>query len=285
MCEDAHWADGITCGTVADAMTGQAVRASCVVLSVEGSLARLRLVRPEARNAINDEMVRGLAVGLDQLERSGARCLLLSAEGEHFTVGGDLDDLAATVDRLPHELAEVMPAYHDVLLRLDALELPVVCAAQGVVAGGGLGLLWVCDVVIAAADLRLATGFAGLGLSGDGGSSWALPRLIGERRARALMLAGRKLDAQVALEWGLVDRVVERERLEAEAEAQAASLARGPSIAFAHIKRLLRASRGNRLPDQLAAEQAAMIECAGTEDARVGILGFAEHRRPEFQGG
>jgi len=266
-------------------MTGQAVRASCVVLSVEGSLARLRLVRPEARNAINDEMVRGLAVGLDQLERSGARCLLLSAEGEHFTVGGDLDDLAATVDRLPHELAEVMPAYHDVLLRLDALELPVVCAAQGVVAGGGLGLLWVCDVVIAAADLRLATGFAGLGLSGDGGSSWALPRLIGERRARALMLAGRKLDAQVALEWGLVDRVVERERLEAEAEAEAEALARGPSMAFAHIKRLLRASRSNRLPEQLAAEQAAMIECAATEDARAGILGFAEDRRPEFQGG
>ena len=86
--------------------------------------------------------------------------------------------------------------------------MPVVCAAQGGAAGGGLGMLWASDLVIAAEDLVMATGFARLGLSGDGGSSWYLPRLVGMLRAKELILAGRVLNAAEALEWGLVSKVV-----------------------------------------------------------------------------
>jgi 2-(1,2-epoxy-1,2-dihydrophenyl)acetyl-CoA isomerase len=247
-------------------------------------VAQLRLSRPEANNAINDEMVHGLAAAIDELEASAPRAVLLCADGAHFTVGGDLEHLTAQANRLSSELAEVVPVYHDVLARLAAVDAPVVCAAQGVVAGGGLGLLWCADLVIAASDLRLATGFAGLGLSGDGGSSWALPRLLGERRARQLLLLGRRVDAEEALAWGLVEQVVEPDRLQAEAEAQAARLAAGPSVAYAHIKRLLRSSAHSTLPEQLEAERVAMLACAATEDAREGIISFAKHRQPRFNG-
>lgn len=267
-------------------MTGHLVRGSYVSLTLERGVAQLRLARAEANNALNDELVHGLASALTELESSDARATLICADGPHLTVGGDLGHLAAQaqVDRLADELEEIVPVYHDVLCRLAALEIPVVCAARGVVGGGGLGLVWCADVVIASTDLRLVTGFAGLGLSGDGGSSWALPRLVGQRRARQLMLLGRHVDAEQALAWGLVERVVEPDQLQAEAEAEACRLAQGPTVAYGHIKRLLRASAENSFAEQLDAERAAMVACARTDDAREGILGFAGRRRPDFKG-
>ncbi len=265
-------------------MTGQAVRPSCVSLTVADEVARLVLSRPQAHNAINDEMVEGLAGAIGDLEDSPARAVLISGVGAHMTVGGDLEQLRSRIDRLGEALDAVVPVYHDFLNRLAALKVPVVCAAQGVVGGGGLGFLWCADVVIAATDLRLVTGFAGLGLSGDGGSSWALPRMIGLRRARQLMLLGRQLDAEEALAWGLVDQVAEPDRLQAEAEAEATRLARGPTAAYGHIKRLLSSSFDRSFTEQLEAERSAMVDCAATLDAREGILSFEDRRRPEFAG-
>jgi len=142
----------------------------------------------------------------------------------------------------------------------------------------------VADVVIAASDLRLVTGFAGLGLSGDGGSSWVLPRLVGDHRARRMMLLGDRVDAEQALDWGLVDRVVEPDRLRQEAEALVSRLSQGPTVAYGHIKRLLRASPTHGFTEQLEAEQAAIVACARTDDGREGVTAFAEHRRPRFAG-
>ena len=265
-------------------MTGQAVRHGSVSFRVDGDVAEVALSRPEANNAINHEMVHGLAGALDQLEAAAPRAVLLRAEGEHFTVGGDLEHLAEVVDRLADDLGEIVPQYHDVLSRLAGLDVPVLCAAQGVAAGGGLGLLWCADLVIAATNLRLATGFAGLGLSGDGGSSWVLPRLVGLHRARQLALFGQRVDAEQALAWGLVDELVDPDRLRAQAEQRVAELAAGPTLAYGHIKRLLRASGQASFAEQLDAERAAMVATAATADAREGILSFAERRRPRFRG-
>src|SRR5207302_6516795 len=118
-----------------------------------------------------------------------------------FSVGGDLHHFAGALERLPEELDTLIASYHVTLARLAALPVPVVCAVRGGAAGGGLGLLWCADVVIAAADLRLASGFAQLALSGDGGSTWHLPRLVGMRRAMEFTLGGRVLSAEEALEW------------------------------------------------------------------------------------
>jgi 2-(1,2-epoxy-1,2-dihydrophenyl)acetyl-CoA isomerase len=256
-----------------------------VALAVAGGVARLRLVRAAARNAIDPAMVAALDEAAQACgDDPAVRAVLISAEGPAFTVGGDLRYLATRAEDLDDALEEMIPDYHRALARLAALDVPVVCAVQGAIAGGGLGLAWLADLVLAAEDAMFATGFAQIGLSGDGGSSWFLPRLVGLRRAQELVIGGRILTAAEALEWGLVTRVVPRADLQAEAETLAARLAAGPTVAFAHMRRLLRDSWGATLEQQLDAERAAMKVCAGTADAREGVSAFVERRSAGFTG-
>lgn len=254
-------------------------------LTVEDGVARLRLVHAAARNAIDPQMVSALgeAVAACAAE-SGVRALLISADGPAFTVGGDLRHFASDLERLPQELDQMIGDYHEALRRLAELAAPVVCAVQGGVAGGGLGLLWCADLVIAADDLKLAAGFARLGLTGDGGSSWWLPRLIGLPRARELLIGGRVLNADEALEWGLIGRVVPAGELQAEARAVARELAAGATVAYAELRRLLTGAGARTLAEGLAGEHEAMVRIGGTSDAREGIAAFVEHRPPRFEG-
>jgi 2-(1,2-epoxy-1,2-dihydrophenyl)acetyl-CoA isomerase len=256
-----------------------------VELSVAGGVAHLRLVRVDARNAIDAEMVKHLDAAVAAIEAdAGVRAVLISAAGPAFTVGGDLRHLQARLDRLPAELDDMIGVYHATLVRLAELPVPIVCAVQGGAAGGGLGLVWCSDVVIAADDVRFATGFAELALSGDGGSSWFLPRLLGMTRARQMILFNRVVTAAEALEWGLVSRVVPPDRLEAEAIETAARLAAGPTYAYGELRRLLARSFTAGLEDQLGAERQAIVRCGQTADAKEGITAFLERRPPSFGG-
>jgi 2-(1,2-epoxy-1,2-dihydrophenyl)acetyl-CoA isomerase len=256
-----------------------------VTLEITDGLAHLRLARPEGRNGIDMAMVRALTARLDTVASDpGVRALLIGADGPAFTVGGDLRHLGGQAERLPAELDEMISLYHRTLGRLAALPIPVLVAAHGAVAGGGLGLLWCADLVIAADDLRIATGFVHLGLSGDGGSSWHLPRLVGLRRAQELIMGGRVLGAEEALDWGLVTRVVPAAELAGEALAQARALAAGPTYSLGRMKRLLSESWAHSYPEQLAAERTAIVDCARTEDAKEGLAAFIARRAPRYLG-
>ncbi len=145
--------------------------------------------------------------------------------------------------------------------------------------------MWCSDVVIAADDAKFATGFAALGLSGDGGSTWFLPRLVGLRRAREMILHNRVLSAAEALDWGLArPRRAPRADLEAEAESAVAGLAAGPTLAYGEMRRLLWRSLSVGLEDQLTAELEAIVRCGATADAVEGVTAFAERRPPKFSG-
>jgi enoyl-CoA hydratase/carnithine racemase len=256
-----------------------------VTCATEGAIARITLTRPDARNAIDPEWVRQLDDAVRACAgNSGIRAVLITAAGITFTVGGDLDHFAAHVDRLSEELEQMVGGYHRSLSALAELPVPVVCAAQGAIAGGGLGLLWCSDVVLLADDAKLATGFAQLGLSGDGGSSWYLPRLIGLRRSLQLILQGQALSAAEALAWNLVDRVVPRDDLAAEAEATAEALASGPTAAYGAMRRLIRRSFETGLAAGLDAELHSIVGGGATADGREGIAAFAERRPPRFNG-
>jgi 2-(1,2-epoxy-1,2-dihydrophenyl)acetyl-CoA isomerase len=256
-----------------------------VSLEVSDGVAQLRLARPDRHNAIDPALVAALAGAVERVALdTSLRALLIGADGPSFTVGGDLAHFSAHADDLAVELDAMIGTFHESLTRLADLRMPVVCAAQGAAAGGGLGLLWCADVVLAADDLKIATGFDRLGLSGDGGSSWALPRLVGPRRARQLLLGGRTLDAAEALEWGLVDQVVGVDELAVAAVAEARRLAAGPTAAYAQIKQLLRSSEHASWSEQLAAEHAAIVACGRTHDAREGIESFVQRRAPAFRG-
>lgn len=259
---------------------GQAIR-----FEVTGPVARIVLARPEAHNPIDVPFVSefGRAVHACAADPT-VRVVLIAADGPNFTVGGDRDAMAEHLDDMAEQLGTQVGPWHCALTDLAELMVPVVCAVQGAVAGGGLGMLYASDVVIAADDLRLATAFARLGISGDGGSSWALPRMVGLRRAMQLLLRSRVLDASEALEWQLVDEVVEVAALRNRAEAVAGELAAGPTVAYGHLRRLVRESWDRSWPEQLAAERAAAVACGLTEDCREGVKGLLERRAPQFRG-
>jgi 2-(1,2-epoxy-1,2-dihydrophenyl)acetyl-CoA isomerase len=262
-----------------------------VSVSHDGDVAELVLARADAHNAINRDWVDALAAATGYLAGgvlteggTGVRALLIRAEGPAFTVGGDLAHFSAHSDDLVPELEGMIATFHAALATLAELPMPVVCAAHGSVAGGGLGLLWASDVVLLAADTKLTTAFARLGLSGDGGSSWYLPRLVGERRALSLLLNATVLSAEDALEMGLADAVVPGGELLAHARERARRLAAGPTLALATMRRLVREAAGRSLAEGLDAELAATARLGASEDFRRGIAAFSSGERPEFQG-
>jgi 2-(1,2-epoxy-1,2-dihydrophenyl)acetyl-CoA isomerase len=257
-----------------------------IEFSVSDGLGVLRLNRPEHRNAINETVPGDLyEVAQRCAADPGLRALLIAGNGPAFTVGGDISMFArAARGELPEDLRRMTTLYHAALLLLRDLDAPIVAAVHGAVAGGGLGLLYAADIALAAEGTKFATGFTGLGLSGDGAGTWYVPRLAGPRRAAELYFEQRVLDAREAAEWGLVTRVVPAETLEAEALALARRLAAGPTRAYGEIRRLLHQSWSATLADQMKAETDALSRTAATGDAARAIAGFAGKSPITFQG-
>jgi len=261
-------------------------RSATVEYSADGGLGIIRLNRPAARNAINEAFAADFAEAVRRCAADASvRALLICGNGPSFTVGGDVAMLAGTEPgELPDKLRRLTTSYHASLRVLDSLPVPVVAAVGGAVAGGGLGLIYVADVVIAAAGTKFAAGFGGLGLSGDGSGTWFLPRLVGARRAAEFYLEQHVLTAEEAASWGLITRVVPAAELAAEAERTARQLAAGPTRAWSELRTLLRRSAETSLSEQLAAETAAQCRTAGTRDARHAIASFLAKTRPAFDG-
>lgn len=251
----------------------------------DDGVGRITLIWSERRNAIDPRMVEELAIAVNEAGSALPRALLLQAEGPAFTVGGDMRHFSSRTDDVAGALEEMIPPYHSqVLLPLAELPMPIVAAVDGAVAGGGLGLIWPADHIVASARSVFATGFAKLGLSGDGGSTWWLPRLVGDRRAREMIVGGRIVDGQTALDWGLVSELAEPDDVLARAEERARAFAAGPPVAYAAMRSALLASSTRSLADGLDAETAAMRRCGESDDSSAGISAFAEGREPSFEG-
>jgi 2-(1,2-epoxy-1,2-dihydrophenyl)acetyl-CoA isomerase len=253
---------------------------------VDDGVATIRLDRPEAGNTIDLTLVEDFYEAVSRAAGGpGVRAILLGGTGGTLSAGGDLAMFAALPRaELPGRLRQMIDLWHLALERLTRIDSPVVCAVQGAAAGGGLGLLYAADVVVAAEDSRFALGYAAIGLASDGGNTWFLPRLVGLRRAQQLMLLNRRLTAPEALDWGLVTEIVPAAEVEDRARALARQLAAGPTQAFGRMKRLLRDSWTADLPTQLSAETTQMSEAGASDDAAEGIAAFAAKRTPTFHG-
>jgi 2-(1,2-epoxy-1,2-dihydrophenyl)acetyl-CoA isomerase len=261
-------------------------RLRTVLLDFEDGVATLRLNRPDKGNAIDERMAADLAEAATQIaERTDIRAVLITGNGPNFTVGGDLGLFAGTArEQLPNRLRRMIDDYHLAIERLTGIDAPVVAAVRGGAGGGGLGLLYAADIVVAADDARFALGYGALGLTADGGNTWFLPRMVGMRRAQELFLLNRRLTAQEALAFGLVSRLAPSDAVETEAATLAAKLAAGPTRAFGAVRRMLRQSFETGLSDQLDAEKDSIVVASSTEDAQEGIAAFAAKRRPHFRG-
>lgn len=264
-----------------------ASRLRTVLLDFDGGLAILRLNRPDKGNAIDENMAADLAEAATQIaERSDVRAVLIAGNGPNFTVGGDLGLFAGTArEQLPNRLRRMIDSYHLAIERLTGIDAPVVAAVRGGAGGGGLGLLYAADIVVAADDARFALGYGALGLTADGGNTWFLPRMVGMRRAQELFLLNRRLTAQEAFEFGLVSRLAPSDAVETEAADLAATLAAGPTRAFGAVRRMLRQSFETGLSDQLDAEKDSIVAAGRSDDAQEGITAFVAKRRPRFRAG
>jgi 2-(1,2-epoxy-1,2-dihydrophenyl)acetyl-CoA isomerase len=245
-------------------------------------VAVLRLARPDKLNAISPEMAEEMLDAVSRVAGSGARCLLLIGEGAAFSSGADLGGAAAG---LPDDAGEALERLFNPLIEsLFALPVPVVSAVAGAAAGAGCALALAADLVLAARSAYFLQAFVNLGLVPDSGATWMLPRAIGRARAMELMMLGERLPAEQALSWGLVNRVVEDEHLEAEALALAARLAGGPTVALGLIRRLARSAAESGLAEALAAEREAQRRAGETADFRAAVAAFLERRQPRFEG-
>lgn len=265
---------------------GEGAALQTIDYTVTDALATVCLNRPAARNAINMQMVEEI---LDVAHRIAAddsiRAVLICGNGPALTVGGDIEHfLAGPGEQFGTLFAQMTAPFHEALRILNRIDAPIVTAAHGAVAGGGLGYVYAADLVIAAEGTKFVTAFAALGLSGDGGGTWHLPRLIGPRRAAEAYLRNRPIEAAEALQWGLINEIVPAEELRSRTEAVARELASGPTRGFARIRALLRDTWRNDLPTQLQAETEALRDTGNTEDAAKAINDFAAKRRPEFDG-
>jgi 2-(1,2-epoxy-1,2-dihydrophenyl)acetyl-CoA isomerase len=258
-----------------------------ILLDFAGGIATLRLNRPDKGNAIDEHMAADLAEAATQIaERSDVRAVLIAGSGPNFTVGGDLGLFAGTArEQLPNRLRRMIDSYHLAIERLTSIDAPVVAAVRGGAGGGGLGLLYAADIVVAADDARFALGYGALGLTADGGNTWFLPRMVGIRRAQELFLLNRRITAQEALQFGLVSRLAPSDAVENEALALTATLAAGPTRAFGAVRRMLRQSFETGLSDQLDAEKDSIVAASSTDDAQEGIAAFLARRHPRFRGG
>ncbi|MEO8523554.1 MAG: enoyl-CoA hydratase [Caldimonas sp.] len=262
---------------------------SDVVIEREAGVVTLTLNRPQARNALSDDMVRSLDAAFASGERDGSvRAYVIRGAGEHFMAGGDVKNFYARrndppeqrrddIERLVHQL-------HLLIYRMRRAPQPIVAAVRGGVAGFGMSLMMACDLAIAAEDAFFTLAYCHIGLSPDGSSTWSLPRIVGTRKAMELALLGERFNAQEALRLGLVNRLAPAAALDDEGGKLAQRLASGPGRALAHSKRLINASLGNTLETQLQMEGVAVADCMASEDLKEGVTAFVEKRAPRFTG-
>ncbi|GJD66046.1 enoyl-CoA hydratase-related protein [Methylobacterium frigidaeris] len=251
-----------------------------------GGWSRVTLNRPERLNALNEPTLERLLAILHRLaEDEGCRAVLLTGAGRGFCAGQDLADCVPQDGRPGLDLAGIMERCYNPLVRLiRTMPKPVVCAVNGVAAGGGANLALAGDIVVAARSATFVQAFAKIGLIPDVGGTYFLPRLVGDARARALSFLAEPVGAEQAAAWGMIWRAVDDDRLAAETVALVERLASQPTQAFALMKRAFAQSATNTLDAQLEVERSLQGAAGATPDHAEGLAAFFAKRAPNFTG-
>lgn len=256
---------------------------SSVLVRVEGAVGFITLNRPEVLNALDEPMLLALQQAVSLVGGDHAvRAVLLDAAGRGFCAGADL---AADLGEAPPPAGDTLRRlYHPVVLGLRDMAKPVVVAVNGIAAGAGMSLAMAGDILVAAESASFAQSFSRVGLVPDAGSSWLLPRAVGEKHALALALLGKRMGAAEAQRRGLVWALVEDQRLPAAARELAEELATMPTAALASIKRLYGGTLTRDLATQLELEADLQELAVSSHDFREGVAAFRGRRKPIFEG-
>ncbi|MGD9979119.1 MAG: 2-(1,2-epoxy-1,2-dihydrophenyl)acetyl-CoA isomerase PaaG [Hyphomonadaceae bacterium] len=256
-----------------------------VLLEIADGAAHLTLNRPDRLNSFTVQMHDEVSRALEQIAKSDTRVVVLTGAGRGFCAGQDLADRAVAPGGEGVDLGESLEKrYNPLIRRLTSLEMPVICAVNGVAAGAGANIALACDIVIAARSAKFIQSFANIGLIPDSGGTWTLPRLAGQARALGLALTGEPLTAERAEAWGMIWKCVDDDQLADEVGALAAKFAAAPTRGLAMTKRLIRESGARSLEEQLDTERDAQRALGRTSDYKEGVAAFMEKRTPRFSG-
>jgi 2-(1,2-epoxy-1,2-dihydrophenyl)acetyl-CoA isomerase len=258
-----------------------------LLYDVIGGVATLTLNRADAMNALNTELKVALRDTLQAVaDDKQVRAVVLTGAGPAFCVGQDLREHATNLrDLSPDELFATVPEHFSkIALALATMPKPVVAAVNGVAAGAGASIAFACDFRLLADTAGINTAFAGIGLSTDTGTSWTLPRLVGQAKAIELLFQPATVPAKEALRLGLATKVVPADELADSTREFAKDLAAGPTEAYAAIKRAVAFSATHPLDESLTFEGEMMARTGSTEDHRGAVASFIAKERPVFHG-
>ncbi len=257
-----------------------------LLLEDQGPVRVITLNQPQLFNPLDAVSGVELVQALEQADRErSVRALVLTGAGKAYAAGGNvrlMGDLLQKGERPGPWFSDIGATLNRSIITLRRLSKPVVCALNGVAAGGGLGWCLGCDLVVAARSARLDPGYVRIAVCPDGGASVLVTRLIGLKRASEFFLLGRVLGAQEALEWGMINRVVDDAELMAEALKMAQQLAQGPPQALAATKALLNQAVLPDLETMLEEERQSIAWLSEQPDFAEGIRAFFERRPPKF---
>lgn len=262
-----------------------------LLADLDGGVLTITLNRPEARNAMSDDMNQALARTLADAELNpDVKVLVLTGAGKGFCAGGDVKGMADRnagggpglgIDYAIHRQRVNQRATAGKLFKMPK---PTLAALPGAAAGAGLGLALACDLRIMASTAIMTTAFAKVGFSGDYGGTYFLTQLVGSAKAREMYYLSDRIDAQEALRLGLTNWVCEFDELQAKAKEVATRLANGPTIAYRYMKENLNRAMAGDWDDCLDLEATHHVHCGQTADHKEAAKAFVEKREPVFVG-
>lgn len=256
----------------------------------DGAILKLTLNDPDTRNALTSpEQFQEIVSLCDELRQDySVKVIILTGAGSSFCAGGNVKDMRDRSGIFAGSPVALRDSYRNGIQRIPTalynLDIPIVAAINGHAIGAGLDLTCMCDVRIAAEGAKFSESFVKLGIVPGDGGAWLLPRVIGMPKASLMALTGDMIDAQTALEYGLVTEVVPSEKLEQAALSVAQRIAANPAHGLRLTKRLLREGQHMRLDSLLELSAAYQSIAHHTQDHSEAVSAFLEKRLPEFTG-
>jgi 2-(1,2-epoxy-1,2-dihydrophenyl)acetyl-CoA isomerase len=258
-----------------------------VAYDVSDGVATITLNRPDAMNALDLATKQALKRAVETATADdGVRVVVLTGTGRAFCVGQDLREHVANLESKSMEevWATVPEHFAPIASGIAEMDKPVIAAVNGVAAGAGASMAFVCDFRVVADTAAFNTAFTGIGLSCDTGASWTLPRLVGRGLALELLMMPRTVPAAEALEIGLASKVVPADDLEKEVSALAGALAQGPTLAYGAVRRSVGFGATHSLGETLAFEGDMMARTGSSSDHQNAVKSFIGKQKPTFQG-
>jgi len=256
----------------------------------QGHILIVTLNRPDVHNAIShNEMVTELETVCELANQNESiRVMVLSGAGKSFCAGGNIKDMLNKTDMFAGDASQIETAYRNGIQRIPLalwhVEIPIIAAVNGAAVGAGCDLAMMCDIRIASSKARFAESFVKLGIIPGDGGAWFLPRVIGSAKATQMALTGEMIDAQQALEWGMLSEITAPEDLIPKAINIAQSIAANPPLAVRETKKLLRQSASLSLPEMLEQCAKTQAKLHQTSDHLEAVKALLEKRPGNYDG-